>query len=158
MANPFRGDDFARVADFLVDDPANIVAEATEWNRLESARARSAVSRGYYSVFLLLKQRLRAARADWRNDERRFPHDEVHRKLLQTISKELGETSQLYLLVRALLRERKVADYELVPLHNQTSALNVVDQAWDAIDAVLALTTNQITALANALHDIDRGI
>lgn len=158
MANLLPGDAFGRVADFLLAEATDIPADTTLWGQCEDGRARSATSRGYYGAFLLLKQRLRSARADWRRDERTFPRDQVHWKVLEAVKRRLGDTSQVFLLLRGLLRERKIADYELTPFYDCNLADGFVDQAWDAINAISTLTTAEVNGIANELFDIELGV
>lgn len=151
MPRLFVADDFASVAD-LVRLALGKIDPAT-WDDCEAARARTAVSRAYYAVFLQLKGKLLGART-WTE----FPRKDVHRKLTDALTAALGGSHKLVLLYRPLLNKRKLADYdagrEILPV----TAESMATSAWTALDEIDALSPAEIRRIADNLYDIDREI
>lgn len=150
MTRPFEPRDFATTSDFLRFSLDEI--EEDQWKDCEAARLRSAASRSYYAVFLSLKARIQDARIGFR-----FPTTDVHLKLQIALSSKLGGSHTLILLLRSLLRTRKAADYENSHTLSLSTAESMVNNAFEALDQVEALTTAELRAIADELVDFENG-
>jgi len=143
MPDPFSPPDFVGVADSILSAERGDDAAAQEWNRIADARARTAISRAYYAIFLRFKEHLRGKRVGWK-----FPEKAPHTILLLSVGRVLGQGSQLTLGLRRLLDQRGDSDYDLGVSKNVRTAGRLVDEAEDLIPLVDELPEETLAELA----------
>lgn len=141
-------EDFLDVASLLVQEAAALQESSSLWTDRDDARARSAVSRGYYSVFRELKQALIPHRVEWARRPASFPSSDIHRRMYSALSESLGAGHPLVLSYNQLRRRRNECDYDLDPPWNCDRAERELESAEDAIGEVRLLTRDQLADIA----------
>jgi uncharacterized protein (UPF0332 family) len=145
VAAPENLDTFLTVADYLVaetvprdDDPS--------WTACENARARAAVSRAYYSVFIALKLRLKP---ELHRIKRRFPSNDAHYRLLSALR--AASHSSLAASLEELRRAREDADYEWESSWSKLQARDFVRKGHQLMKRVVALSDAAIRRIAREI-------
>jgi hypothetical protein len=157
MPEHAKASEFIVVAGFLVqDETADLAASQQLWEDCEDSRARSSISRTYYAVFRALKARLMKARVDWDRYPEQFPQNDVHRKLKESLEDHLGASSRLASTIRQLIRQRKAADYQFVPLSDGDFATSTLEAGQEALELIKSLSQDELEGIALALFTRDK--
>ncbi len=147
MVRPLNDTDLLDIGGFLLEGETVVPSDEALWADCEDGRARTCINRAYYGAFLALKRRLLAV---WPSGD--FPTHDVHAKLGRALARELGHRHQLVSELRALLDERKDADYQPGYFYTARLARGLASRSAAVITAIQALTPAQIKAIAGELH------
>jgi hypothetical protein len=151
VPTPTFKDDFRVVADYLLaEDPDG----DPDWRDCANSRARSAVSRAYYAVFLHLKYALIDADDTWRRRPTSFPSVGVHGLLSSALRTVLSESNSLVKSFEQLRLARAPADYEWERSYSIASAEGLRDVADEAIVGINALTRLELRQLVGEIRAI----
>lgn len=147
MNLPIVACDVAAVADFLLSPVLEI--DEHEWHSRPEARARAAIGRAYYSLFLSLKSVVEPQRNAWK-----FPKHKIHKLLNEALVAELGARHPLCQKMRSLLHQRNNADYDLNKTFAILEAEGAVDTCYQALEDIDELTAHQLRGIADRIFDL----
>jgi uncharacterized protein (UPF0332 family) len=135
------------LADELHEDSAAGIDPAA-WAGCDVERWRSAISRGYYALFLHLK----IALLDSGFLKFPFPESGAHSAVSRAVRAALKPYHPVAQKLVSLKLEREFADYSIALDVDKSYAQDRLDEAYDAMGAIDSLKPVQLQAIADKLE------